>query len=192
MTKIYLQMICLIVFLILGGRPLHSQAPIQSVDGPIEQLKAGEYLWAPQIAPEGPVTMIISVKTQRGYVYRNAVPIGVTSVSTGKKGHETPTGIFTILEKDTDHRSSKYNNAPMPYMQRLTWDGVAMHARNLPGYPASHGCVRMPYDFAKLLFGITKLGLLVVITDDPLVPEIVPAPTILDKTDPSNETGNAA
>jgi hypothetical protein len=67
-----------------------------------------------------------------------------------------------------------------------------MHAGNLPGYPASHGCVRMPYNFAKLLFGITKLGLLVVITDDPLVPEIVTAPTILDKTDPSNETGNAA
>jgi L,D-transpeptidase catalytic domain len=151
-----------------------------AVDGPIEQLKPGDYLWAPEIAPEGPVTIIISLKTQRGYVYRNGVPIGVTSVSTGKAGHRTPTGVFTILQKDVDHRSNTYANAPMPFMQRLTWDGIAMHAGNLPGYPASHGCVRMPREFAKQLFGITRLGLTVVITDDPLVPEVVASPALFE------------
>jgi hypothetical protein len=135
MAHIFIRILGLLAFAFIGVQAANAQANIQPVDGPIEQLKAGEYLWAPQIAPEGPVTMIISVNTQRGYVYRNGVPIGVTSVSTGKKGHETPTGIFTILQKDIDHRSSKYNNAPMPYMQRLTWDGVAMHAGNLPAIP---------------------------------------------------------
>jgi L,D-transpeptidase catalytic domain len=188
MAHIFIRILGLLAFAFIGVQAANAKSNIQPVDGPIEQLKAGEYLWAPQIAPEGPVTMIISVNTQRGYVYRNGVPIGVTSVSTGKKGHETPTGIFTILQKDIDHRSSKYNNAPMPYMQRLTWDGVAIHAGNLPGYPASHGCVRMPYDFAKLLFGITKLGLTVVITDDPLVPEVVTAPAMFDQTDTEEKT----
>ena len=172
-----------IVALISMIHPCFAQTSPQPVDGPIEQLKPGDYLWAPQIAPEGPVTIIINVKTQRGYVYRNGVPIGVTSVSTGKKGHETPTGVFTILQKDIDHRSNKYNDAPMPFMQRLTWDGVAMHAGHLPGYPASHGCVRLPQDFAKLLFGITKVGLTVVITNDALAPEVMPSMPMLDDPD---------
>ncbi|ONF95219.1 L,D-transpeptidase [Sphingomonas jeddahensis] len=149
-------------------------APIME-PGAIERMKPGEYLWAPQIAPEGPVTMIVSLKTQRAYVYRNGVPIGVTTVSSGKPGHATPTGVFTILQKRVDHHSNLYNNAPMPYMQRLTWDGIALHAGSLPGYPASHGCVRLPLAFAKQLYGVTKLGLTVVITDEGLVPEVAPA-----------------
>jgi hypothetical protein len=165
-------------FLLLGStQPVIAQI---AVDGPIEQLKPGDYLWVPEIAPNGPVTIIISLKTQRGYVYRNGVPIGVTSVSTGKAGHRTPTGVFTILQKDIDHRSNKYANAPMPFMQRLTWDGIAMHAGNLPGYPASHGCVRLPREFAEQLFGITKLGLTVVITEDPRVPEVVASPALFE------------
>jgi hypothetical protein len=154
--------------------------PPLAVDGAIEAMKPGEFLWAPDIAPEGPVTMIISLKTQRAYTYRNGVPIGVSTVSTGKLGKETPTGVFTILQKAEKHRSNIYSNAPMPFMQRLTWSGIAIHAGKLPGYPASHGCVRLPAGFAKLLFGITSLGLTVVITDDPLAPEIAPAPTLLD------------
>jgi L,D-transpeptidase catalytic domain len=178
MTRLLTGFLAIVAALLLASP---SSAVAQtSVDGPIEQLKPGEYLWAPEIAPEGPVTIIISLKTQRGYVYRNGVPIGVTSVSTGKAGHRTPTGIFTILQKDIDHRSNKYANAPMPFMQRLTWDGIAMHAGNLPGYPASHGCVRMPREFAKQLFGITRLGLTVVITDDPLVPEVVASPALFE------------
>ena len=163
-------------------------APAQAIvpapiDGAIEQLKPGNYLWAPQIAPRGPVTIIISLKTQRAYVYRNGVPIGVSTVSTGAPGRETPTGVFVILQKAVFHRSNRYSNAPMPFMQRLTWSGIAMHAGRLPGYPASHGCIRLPPKFAQLLFGITNRGLTVVITNDPLAPEIVPSPGILEPGD---------
>jgi hypothetical protein len=164
----------------MSGTALSAQMPPMAVDGSIENLKPGAYLWAPDIAPKGPVTVIISLATQRAYAYRNGAPIGVSTVSTGAPGHETPTGIFVILQKAVKHKSNKYSAAPMPFMQRLTWDGIAMHAGNLPGYPASHGCIRLPAAFAKLLFGITKLGLTVVITDNPLVPEIVPSPGLLD------------
>lgn len=148
------------------------------LDGPIETMKPGSYFWAPDIAPSGPVMIIVSLTTQRAYVYRNGVPIGISTVSTGKAGHKTPTGVFTILQKHVDHKSNLYNDAPMPFMQRLTWQGIAMHAGNLPGYPASHGCVRLPLAFAKLLYGITRLGLTVVITNDALAPEISPQPII--------------
>jgi L,D-transpeptidase catalytic domain len=169
-----------ILIIFFFSAPIFAQNPPAPIDGAIEKLKPGEFLWAPDIAPLGPVTMIISLKTQRAYTYRNGVPIGVSTVSTGKPGKETPTGVFTILQKAVKHRSNLYSNAPMQFMQRLTWDGIAMHAGKLPGYPASHGCVRLPSAFAKLLFGITSLGLTVVITDDPLAPEVVPAPTLLD------------
>jgi hypothetical protein len=86
-------------------------------------------------------------------------------VSTGSKGHSTPGGVFSILEKKQTHRSKKYDNAPMPYMQRLTWSGIAMHSGNLPGYAASHGCIRMPYDFSQLLFSATAKGGTVVVGD---------------------------
>jgi hypothetical protein len=81
----------------------------------------------------------------------------------GEEGHETPTGVFTILQKNEKHKSNIYNNAPMPYMQRLTWDGIALHAGNLPGYPQSHGCVRMPMAFAENLFKSTEKGGTVVV-----------------------------
>ncbi|MCD2315385.1 L,D-transpeptidase [Sphingomonas sp. IC-11] len=157
-----------------AAAPAQIPAPIME-PGAIERLKPGQFFWAPQIAPTGPVTMIVSLKTQRAYVYRNGVPIGVSTISSGKPGHATPTGVFTILQKRVDHKSNLYNNAPMPYMQRLTWDGIALHAGSLPGYPASHGCVRLPLEFAKLLYGVTELGLTVVITNDALVPEVSPA-----------------
>jgi hypothetical protein len=86
-------------------------------------------------------------------------------VSAGSKGHATPGGVFSILEKKQTHRSKKYDNAPMPYMQRLTWSGIAMHSGQLPGYPASHGCVRLPYDFSQLLFKATEKGGTVVVGD---------------------------
>lgn len=170
---------CLALLGLLHGTALSAQTPPRPVDGAIEDLKPGGYLWAPRIAPQGPVTVVISLATQRAYAYRNGVPIGVSTVSTGAPGHETPTGIFLILQKAVKHKSNKYSAAPMPFMQRLTWDGIAMHAGRLPGYPASHGCIRLPLAFAKLLFGVTKLGLTVVITDDPLAPEIVPSPGLL-------------
>ncbi len=106
--------------------------------------------------------------------------IGITTVSSGTgKGHATPTGVFTILQKEVDHKSNLYNNAPMPFMQRLTWDGIAMHAGNLPGYPASHGCIRPPLAFARLLYGETARGMTVVITDDAPIPRLTPMPDAL-------------
>ena len=123
-----------------------------------EKLKPGQWVWAPQIAPVGPITVYVDLSRQAATIYRNGVRIGVSTVSSGKPGHETPTGVFTILQKDAHHRSSTYNNAPMPYQERLTWDGVALHAGGLPGYPESHGCVHLPFEFAKLLFGETHMG----------------------------------
>ena len=127
------------------------------------RLRPGQYLWAPQVAPSGPMVMIVNLETQRATVYRNGLPIGITTVSTGRRGHETPPGVYTILQKDADHRSSLYDDAPMPFMQRLTWDGIALHGGHLPGYPASHGCIRLPEAFAALLFRETRLGMLVVV-----------------------------
>lgn len=127
-------------------------------------LKPGEYVWAPEISPAGPVTVVVDLSTQRATIYRNGVRIGVSTVSTGKPGHETPTGVFSIILKDADHRSSKYNNAKMPFTQKLTQDGVALHAGGLPGYPESHGCVHLPYTLAQKLFTTTSYSTTVVIT----------------------------
>jgi len=137
----------------------------------IAQLKPGEFIWAPDLAPLGPMVMVVSLKAQQAYVYRNGVRIGASTVSTGKKGKETPTGVFTILQKKQEHYSNLYNSAPMPYMQRLTWDGIALHAGNLPGKPASHGCIRLPMGFAKALFSETSMGMTVVITDEAPTPQ---------------------
>ena len=154
----------------------------------VARLRAGEYVWAPEVAPQGPMLLIVNLKTQRAVLYRNGVPVGASTVSTGRAGRDTPTGIFTILQKQLEHYSSKYDNAPMPYMQRLTWYGVALHAGNLPGYPASHGCIRMPRGFAKLLYGVTSLGMTVVIANVPASPHVAPSPSILatDTIDEAN------
>src|SRR5207237_723322 len=117
--------------------------------------------------------------TQRAVLYRNGIPIAITTVSTGRPGHRTPTGVFTVLERDVEHYSSLYNAAPMPFMQRITWGGVALHGGDLPGYPASHGCIRLPREFARLLFGVTRLGMTVVITSEAAVPRLAPAESLL-------------
>ena len=124
--------------------------------GPTGPLKPGEYWWKPELSPSGPVMILVSVPEQTMHVYRNGVLIGRSSVSSGSKGRSTPGGVFTILEKSERHYSKKYNNAPMPNMQRLTWTGIAMHSGNLPGYAASHGCIRLPFDFSQLLFSTTR------------------------------------
>jgi hypothetical protein len=148
----------------------------QRVDKDAEQLTNGEFDWFPERSKSGPIIVIVSLPEQRVYVYRDGVRIAASTCSTGKLGHETPTGVFKILQKDKNHRSSTYNNAPMPYMNRLTWSGIALHAGQLPGYPASHGCVRLPKEFAELLFGATKLGMTVVIADDKSQPVEVAHP----------------
>lgn len=133
-------------------------------------LAPGQYEWRPERAPSGPLLVVVSIDDQIAYVYRNGVQIARSTVSTGAKGHETPTGVFTILEKKKQHESSIYKGAQMPNMQRLTWSGIAMHAGQLPGYPASHGCVRLPYEFSEKLFSITDKGGTVVITKKHSVP----------------------
>jgi len=152
-----------------GGRPILEVA---------SQLKNGEYVWAPELAQDGPMLVIVNLATQRLIAFRNGVPIGASTVSSGKDGYETPTGVFTILQKAKEHYSKTYNNAPMPNMQRLTWKGIALHAGNLPGYPASHGCVRLPIKFSGLLFGATSLGMTVVITSLTVTPQASAPPPL--------------
>ena len=122
--------------------------------------------------------VLVSVPEQVMHVYRNGILIGRSTVSTGSMGHATPGGVFSILEKKQEHYSKTYNNAPMPNMQRLTWSGIALHAGKLPGYPASHGCIRLPHAFSSLLFGATQLGMTVVITSIPAVPSSSDAPAV--------------
>jgi lipoprotein-anchoring transpeptidase ErfK/SrfK len=143
------------------------------------KLRPGQFQWRPELSPNGPVTFIVSLPEQQMHVYRNGVRIGLSTCSTGKAGHRTPTGVFVILQKNKDHYSNIYNNAPMPNMQRLTWQGVALHAGNLPGYPASHGCVRLPRKFSEHIFGITTLGIPVIICDSKSQPEVVVHPGLL-------------
>ena len=178
MTRHFLPAL-LLATLLYGIAPPAVQA--QSVVSPpdVRTLKPGEFLWYPQIAPEGPVVLVVSLDEQRAYVYRNGIAIGVSTISSGKAGKETPTGVFTILQKNKDHRSNLYNDAPMPYMQRLTWDGIALHGGHLPGYPASHGCVRLPQAFAEKLFGITRFGDSVVVANAKASPASVVHPAVL-------------
>jgi hypothetical protein len=145
----------------------------------IRNLKPGQFTWHPERSPEGPVAIIVSLTDQLVHVYRNGIRIAVSTCSTGKPGHETPTGIFTILQKDKHHRSSTYDDAPMPNMNRLTWSGVALHAGNLPGYPASHGCVRLPLDFSAELFTVTHIGTPVIIAADHSDPASVVHPGLV-------------
>lgn len=122
--------------------------------------------WYPDKSEKDPVTLIVSLKSQKVTVFQGDKALVTSRVSSGKSGHATPTGVFSILGKSRWHRSNIYSGAPMPYMQRLTWSGIALHASNsVPGYPASHGCVRMPNGFAPQLFYFTKTGYHVVITN---------------------------
>lgn len=166
-------------------------SPLTYDEPELAKLKPGEYTWTPERAPRGPVVVLVNLPQQQARVYRNGILIGRTTVSTGRKGHRTPTGVFQILQKDKHHHSNKYNDASMPNMERLTWDGIALHAGNLPGYPASHGCVRMPLKLSELLFAITDKGGTVVIADDHSAPGEVTHPGMallwssFDKTDES-------
>ncbi|WP_273217584.1 L,D-transpeptidase [Hyphomicrobium zavarzinii] len=118
----------------------------------------------------GPLVISVSLARQRLAVYDSTGRIAESPISSGRVGYSTPTGVFTVLEKNRVHHSNLYSGAPMPNMQRLTWSGVALHAGVLPGYPASHGCIRLPHGFSKKLFGMTKLGTRVIVTRDPVSP----------------------
>jgi hypothetical protein len=120
--------------------------------------------------PHGPYQIVIAIDKQRLSLYGGSTLIAHAPVSTGMRGHPTPTGVFSVIQKQKWHRSNIYSGAPMPYMQRITWSGIAMHAGVLPGYPASHGCIRMPDGFARELWGLTKLGARVIVARHDVVP----------------------
>lgn len=153
----------------LRAQPVDAEARLHRAAA---SLRPGEFLWNEAAASDEPLTIGISIALQRIYVYRGGVLIGVSAVSTGKPGKETPLGDFRILQKAKWHRSNLYSNAPMPFMQRLTWDGIAIHAGWNPGYPASHGCIRLPFAFARALFEMTALGGTVTVADYPLKPPV--------------------
>lgn len=149
-------------------------------------LKPGEFVWEPERAPKGPVLLVVSKPEQIAYVYRNGVRIARSTVSTGKPGHGTPTGGFTVLGKEKMHHSNLYNSAPMPFMERLTWDGIALHAGQLPGYPASHGCIRLPLKFSELLYGVTTKGITVIIADEHSAPRETVHPGLVFEAPPAS------
>jgi len=124
--------------------------------------------------PPKPLDMpliVVSIAKQQLTLYEHGAPVAHSPVSTGMAGHPTPTGIFSVIGKEIFHRSNIYSGAPMPYMQRITWSGVAMHAGVLPGYPASHGCIRMPHDFAVRLFSLTRMGARVLVVPHDVTPQ---------------------
>jgi hypothetical protein len=155
------------------------------VDTPPAQLKPGEWIWGGSdgFKGRGPMAVVVSLTEQRAYAYRNGVLIGVSTVSTGRAGYETPTGVFTILQKERIHHSNLYDSAPMPYQQRLTWDGIALHAGGLPGYPESHGCVHLPTEFARRLFDATNMGMTVVVSEAGAQPANVVHPRAITPID---------
>jgi hypothetical protein len=116
--------------------------------------------------PKGPLTIVVSLDRQRLFLYGNGKLFAESPISSGTPGHPTPTGVFSIIQKNRFHRSNLYADAPMPYMQRITWSGVAMHTGALPGYPASHGCIRLPDAFAQKLWRYTRLGARVIVQRD--------------------------
>lgn len=176
----------LAAFFFIKGSPAYTQnlpfwgakAPLP-LETPSSSLKYGQFTWEASIAPAGPILVVVSLDEQRVYTYRNGLLIGVSTVSTGKAGHLTPTGVFTTKQKDLDHHSSIYNNASMPYTQRITDYGIALHAGGLPGYPSSHGCIHLPSEYARLLFQASPLGMTVVITNSRTAPVQVDHPSFL-------------
>jgi lipoprotein-anchoring transpeptidase ErfK/SrfK len=138
---------------------------------------------AEKSGPKQPVYVVISLADQRASIYDANGLVTTTRVSTGQAGHRTPTGVFSVIGKERWHRSNIYSGAPMPFMQRITWSGVAMHAGVVPGYPASHGCIRLPAGFAPQLYGMTKMGARVVVTPRDVAPlefahTFLPLPTM--------------
>lgn len=186
----------LAALLLLAAPGLARQAAARSGEAvSVEKMRPGQFAWfdeqavrsdaAFDPAAAGSVSMVVSLPEQKAYVYRDGLLIGISTVSTGAKGHETPVGEFTILEKKSFHRSNLYSDAPMPFMQRLTWDGIALHSGKLPGYPASHGCIRLPDAFAKKLFTLTARGGSVSVVDTEvgdLPLELPPLPALAAET----------
>ena len=123
-----------------------------------KELKPGQYLWRDVPDSAGSERVVVSLSDQLAYLYRGDTLMAVTTISSGRDTNPTPTGIFNVLEKKPMHRSRKYENAPMPFMQRIDGFGIALHAGHNPGRPASHGCIRLPAKFAAKLYTVTGIG----------------------------------
>jgi lipoprotein-anchoring transpeptidase ErfK/SrfK len=149
----------LAVLVVAGDRAVaknsRTEIPVESV----QSRAAGE-----------PIMAIVSLRDQRITIYDAAGWILKAPVSSGQKGRETPAGIFSVIQKEEEHYSNLYDDAYMPHMQRITWSGIALHGGPLPGYPASHGCIRMPYDFAARLFDLTRMGMRVIVAPTEVAP----------------------
>jgi len=141
--------------------------------------------------PTGPLVLVVSIGKQTVSVYDGTQKIATSQISSGMPGHDSPTGIFSILEKNRYHYSNLYGGAPMPYMERITNSGVAMHEGVVPGYPASHGCIRLPGAFARNLYGITEVGARVIVTQDDLVPVEFSSPHLIAPLPPDEQASNA-
>src|SRR5262245_2951073 len=125
-----------------------------------------------------PTMAIVSLRDQRVTIYDATGWILRAPVSSGQKGRETPAGIFSVIQKEAEHYSNLYDDAYMPHMQRITWSGIALHGGPLPGYPASHGCIRLPYDFAARLFDLTRLGMRVIVAPTDVTPIEIAHPAL--------------
>lgn len=173
--------------------PCSAQVIDKGTQQPSEtSLKPNEYIWDSDKSPTGPVGIIVSLKSQTLYVYRDGKLIARSSVSTGVPSHPTIPGAYTILTKNETYHSKKYDEASMPFMERLTWDGMAIHGGNNPGKPSSHGCIHVPLDFAEKLYGITQTGETVLISDldeepgETVNPGLVPTQTPEPAPDPKS------
>jgi lipoprotein-anchoring transpeptidase ErfK/SrfK len=162
--------------------PVVQKKPVAKKSAATDSLKPGQFVWENRASKESETKIVVVLDIQRLYVFQNGSLVAFSTISSGKKGHATPAGIFTILQKNKDHKSNIYDDAPMPYMQRLTWDGIALHAGHNPGRPASHGCIRLPLSFAKNLFDVTKYGQQVIVMKDlDTPPPPPPAPPVIVK-----------
>ena len=135
--------------------------------------------------PHGTIILAVSLADQRLTIWDDGVVVARSAVSTGVAGRETPRGVFTLLQKQRMHRSNIYSNAPMPFMQRITWSGVALHEGHVTGRPASHGCIRLPADVARKLFTYTRIGARVIVTDDPVTPADFVHPALFSALPPA-------
>ena len=150
---------------------------------PSKRDKARKYIAdqikVPEKLPSGPLQIVISIKKQQLTLYAGGVPVAHSQISTGVPGHPTPQGVFSIIQKQIYHESNIYSAAPMPYMQRITWSGVAMHQGVVPNHPASHGCIRLPAAFAKRLWSLTKIGARVIVAQDDIALTEISNPRLL-------------
>ncbi len=182
-----------LAFALFASPPVSAASVAALAAMPIEQaateLSPNQFVWKDNGSSE-PVSIVISLLEQRAFVYRGSAMIAATTISSGKDGKDTPIGTYPILQKNAVHKSSLYDDASMPFMQRLTWDGIAIHAGRNPGFPASHGCIRVPLGFAKQLFGVTTLGTNVTVTDD-FEGGVAPEPPVADQPAADQETAVA-